>query len=396
MNSLTVNLPALAHNISTIQNWMKSSNSTWTLVTKVLCGDMGLLKALYRYGVRSVGESRVENLRELLSIMEDESLETWYLRIPSLSEVDEVVKYYDVSLNSEIKIIEALNKAAEKLNIVHRIIIMIELGDLREGILPSSLLEFYEKIFILPNIQVLGIGTNLGCMAGAMPSADQYTQLVLYRELLELKFEKKLPLISAGSSISLPMFLKGELPKSINHFRIGESIFLGTDIINGGILPYLRDDVITLEAEIIEIKKKNLISPVETGDVNPFSSDAVEGAMPGEMAYRALLNIGNLDTDVNGLTPMHPAYTISGGSSDVTALTIGEENHGLKVGDRISFKVNYSAMLRLFSNRYIAKKFNIEISELEENGLTHITPLQIVREVFEKEKKSELNESDKE
>jgi predicted amino acid racemase len=364
---------------------MRAFNCSWTLVTKVLCGENNTLKALYRYGIRSMGESRVENLKNLLSEMQDhQHLDTWYLRVPSMSDVDNITEFYDVSLNSEITIIEALNESALKKNKTHHIIIMIELGDLREGILPSSLLSFYEKIFTLSNINVLGIGTNLGCMAGAIPTIDQFTQLILYRELLELKFEKKLPLISAGSSITLPMLLSGELPKAINHFRIGESVFLGTDLINGGVLPYLRDDVIMLEAEIIEIKKKNIRSTAETGDVSPFNNELGSNQQSGgDKAYRALLNIGNLDTDVNGLIPVNPSYTISGGSSDVTAITIGEENPGLKVGDKISFKVNYSAMLRLFSNKYIDKNFNVELNDLDENGMTHFTPLQQVREIYQ-------------
>ena len=77
---------------------------------------------------------------------------------------------------------------------------MIELGDLREGILPGSLINFYKHVFHLSNIEVKGIGANLGCMAGAVPTVDQFMQLVLYKELLELKFEHPLHWISAGSS----------------------------------------------------------------------------------------------------------------------------------------------------------------------------------------------------
>ena len=142
----------------------------------------------------------------------------------------------DASLNSEIEIIESLNDEARRMGKTHGIVIMIELGDLREGILPGSLIDFYEHVFHLSHIEVKGIGANLGCLAGAVPTVDQFMQLILYRELLELKFQHSLRLISAGSSAVLPLILDKQLPKPINHFRIGEAIFLGTDLINGGIL----------------------------------------------------------------------------------------------------------------------------------------------------------------
>jgi len=231
---------------------------------------------------------------------------------------------------------------------------MIELGDLREGILPGTLVDFYDQVFHLPNIEVLGIGANLGCLAGVIPSIDQCMQLILYRELLELKFGHKLPLISAGTSATLPLVLDGQLPREINHFRVGESVFLGTDLVNGGTLPALRDDTVSLEAEIIEIKRKSLTPTAETGPVAPFSMEQEnEEIAPGQRGYRALVGVGQLDTDIGGLTPENSAHQISGASSDITVVNIGESPGGLSIGDTIRFRPNYAALVRLMGNRYI-------------------------------------------
>ncbi len=353
MNRVTIHLEALRQNLETVNGWMREHGSTWTLVTKVLCGHRETLRALRMCGVRSVGDSRLENLRALETIAPE--LQTWYLRIPDLSSIESVVRLSSVSLNSEISVIHALDEEARRHDKVHGIIIMIELGDLREGILPGSLIKFYRQIFELPNIRVLGIGSNLGCLAGAVPTIDQFMQLVLYRELLELKFEHRLELISAGSSVSLPMVLEKQLPRAINHFRIGEAIFLGSNLIAGGTIPGLRDDVVMLEAEIAEIKEKGLVPLGETAAITPFQSEAEEDTTPGQRGYRALISIGQLDTDIYGLTPVNPHYQIAGASSDITVINLGEDADGLKVGDTILFRPNYSALLRLMSGRYLEK-----------------------------------------
>lgn len=348
-----INLEALRHNLSVVDGWMRGHGARWTLVTKVLCGHGDTLRALRSYGVRSVGESRFRNLREIRKI--DASQETWFLRIPNLSSVEDVVDLSDVSLNSEIRIIEALNEEARRQGKRHRIIIMIELGDLREGILPQSLVDFYRAVFRLEHIEALGIGANLGCLAGSVPSVDQYTQLMLYRELLELKFEAKLGLISAGTSATLPLLLAGELSRQINHFRIGEAVFLGTNLIEGGTLKGLRDDTVVLESEIIEIKEKSMTPLGETGASTPFEMETNQDLSPGQRGYRALVGIGQLDTEIAGLTPLDPAHQIAGSSSDITVVHLGDDPGESRVGDILRFRPSYGSLVRLMGDRYVDK-----------------------------------------
>ncbi len=365
MNRVTIDLHGLKHNLRIIKDWMEEHSASWTVVTKVLCGHADTLRALQLLGVRSMGDSRLVNLKAIDKIVPD--FESWYLRVSDISSVKEVANLADVSLNSEIEVIKILNEEAERLNKIHRIIIMIELGDLREGILPGSLTRFYEQVFELPNIEVIGIGANLGCLAGAVPNVDQFTQLSLYRELLELKFRRKLPMISGGSSSVLPLLLEGTLPKAINHFRIGEAIFLGTDIVNGGTLPGLRDDVVLLEAEIAEVKEKGLVPLSETTSMTPFElTDTEEDLLPGQRGYRALISVGQLDTDIAGLTPVNPEHRIAGASSDITVVNLGSDAGGLKIGDSIKFRVNYSAMLHLMVGKYVAKEVTPPLAEFRD------------------------------
>jgi len=65
------------------------------------------------------------------------------LRLPALSGVDEVVESVDVSLNSELTVLAALSRAAVSRGRVHDVMLMVDLGDLREGIWPKSTGKFW-------------------------------------------------------------------------------------------------------------------------------------------------------------------------------------------------------------------------------------------------------------
>jgi predicted amino acid racemase len=356
MNRVVINLEALHQNFETVKSWVSAHGADLTVVTKAVCGNEETLRLLKRIGVDSVADSRIENLRDISGL--DAGFERWYLRPPHSSQLAEVVFLTDVSLNTELRTVKELNTEAESQGVMHRVLLMIELGDLREGILPGSLVKTYREVFELPSIQVIGIGANVGCLAGAIPSVDQLMQLVLYKELLELKFERELPYISAGSSAVLPLLLDGQVPRAINHFRVGESILLGSDLINGGTLGGLRDDGFLLEAEVVEVKEKSLNPSGETLDeISPFGGSAVDEEQhpPGSRGYRAVVTIGELDTDVSSLTPVNPDYTIAGASSDVAVINVGEYGSTLQIGDSISFRMGYSSLVRLMNNRYTEK-----------------------------------------
>ncbi len=380
MNRLTINLNALEHNLGCIDHWMRQWGARWTAVTKVLCGHREMLRAFRIFEAQSLGDSRLTHLQAIARVAP--TAERWYLRVPNLSTVEKIVSLAHVSLNSELETIRALDQAAGLQGKMHRVVIMIELGDLREGILPGNLVRFYQQVFCLPNIEVVGIGANLGCLSGAVPTVDQFMQLVLYRELLELKFHRRLPLISAGTTAVLPLILNGQLPKSINHFRIGEALFLGTNLITGELLPELRDDVVLLETEIVEVKEKPLAPMGETGAITPFATASSEAVAPGKRGYRALVTVGHLETEITGLTPVNPNHTVAGASSDLTVVNLGDEPSGLNVGDTIAFKLNYGSLLRLMSSRYVPKVLEPSIHEFERERAGRVVAFQPARRSF--------------
>ena len=283
-------------------------------------------------------------------------MESWYLLPPHASALRKLLPLCDVSLNSEVETIQEIDAECRKNEMPHQVVLMVELGDLREGVLPGKLLSTAARILKLPHIQLVGLGANLGCMTGAIPMSEELSQLAMYHELLELKYGVCIPYVSAGTSASLNLLQSGTLPKAINHFRVGEAILLGTDPASGEALPGLRTDTVSLEAEVIEMKEKRLVPLGEIGNT-PFETieDDDDESEPGQRGYRAIVTVGHVDTDIQGLTPLNPEHAIAGASSDVTVVNLGPEDGGVSVGETLMFRPTYSAFVRLMNNPYTAK-----------------------------------------
>lgn len=366
MNRVIIDLEALKQNIQVISGIMDRAGIGWSVSTQALCGHPDIIRALSILGVRSICDTKLLNLRSIRQAVPD--LETWYLGLPLLSNAAEVVELADISVNSELEVVRALNKEAGRLGRKHHIVILVEIGDLYEGVMPASLVSFYEQVLALGNVDIIGLGAVLPDTPENLPELDQIAHLKLYRELLELKFNTRLQFISAGSSSLLSVLLSGEIPDCINHFRIGETLFLGNDPLSGTRFEGLRNDVVTLEAEIAEIKEKSLVPTGEIGHAAPFEGSAqAEEASPGQRGYRALVTVGGIDTDVAGLTPLNPAHQIAGASSDITVVNMGESKENWTIGDVIRFRPNLSAFRLLMTDSYLPKHVEPPLRNFEKD-----------------------------
>jgi predicted amino acid racemase len=269
-----------------------------------------------------------------------------------LSEVEDVIKYADVSLNSEIDVIEALNKEAKRQKKRHEIIVMYDIGDLREGIYYKADDEaFIERIKTLKSIKILGIGTNLTCFGGVIPTQKTYIKLKEIKDRVERILGYPLEVISGGNSSSLPLVMDQKLPKYINQLRIGEALVCGRETAYGHDIIGMHQDVFTLTAEIIELKMKPSKPEGKIG-VDAFGH-RVRFTDRG-MIKRAILAIGKQDIALDQLIP--PAgVVILGSSSD--HLIVELERDDFKVGDQIQFGLTYGGILSVMTSPYVEKNY---------------------------------------
>ncbi|MCB0555749.1 MAG: alanine racemase [Phaeodactylibacter sp.] len=354
MAFLTLDHAKLKHNYQFLDQLFRETGTDWAVVTKLLCGNEAYLREVLKLGVKEVCDSRASNLAKIKAI--NPEVQTVYIKPPAPGAIEAVVRYADVSFNSESSTIRMLSEEAQRQKKIHKVTIMIELGDLREGIMGDNLIGFYKKVFELPNIEVVAIGANLNCLHGVMPSEDKLIQLSLYKQLIEATFHKNIPWITGGTSVVLPLLMRRQVPIAINHFRIGETLYFGNDLVNGQTFEGMKSDVIRLYSEIIELTKKPKI-PTGMLSTNPSGeSYEINEDDYGKESYRAILDIGLLDISPDFLIPEDDKVEIVNASSDMLIVDLGEAPGDYKVGSLLSFRLKYMGALRLLNSDYIEKR----------------------------------------
>jgi predicted amino acid racemase len=289
-------------------------------------------------------------------------MRTIYIKPPAETYADDLVKYADISLNSSFTTLKAINEAAAKANKVHKVIIMVELGELREGVNQEDIMDFYEQLFELKHIDVIGIGSNLGCMYGIEPTHDKLMQLSLYKELIAERYDHDLPLISGGTSITLPLVKSGDVPQEVNHFRIGEAAFFGISPLENKQFDGLHTETFEFEANIIEVEEKKLVPEGTISDANIGHTAIFDDKSEDDTSVKAILDFGLLDVDKEDLKAADPNMEFVGITSDMIVVDIGENKNEdgsqkYHIGDKVKFIPNYMAVARLLNSKFVEKRF---------------------------------------
>ena len=348
---VTIDLERIERNARTVVERCRAAGIGVFGVTKGTCGMPQVARAMLRGGVTGIGESRFENIRRLRASGIDAPI--MLLRSPPLSLIEEMIKTVDISLNSELATIREMSRVAERMARVHDIILMVDLGDLREGIWPTDLIPTVEQIMELPGVGIAGIGTNLTCFGAIIPTEINLGELAGHAEKLRKTFGLDLSYVSGGNSSSLPLLLAGRMPTGINHLRIGEAILQGgRDTFHGEPWEELDRDIFLLSGELLEVKKKPSV-PIGTMGVDAF------GGRPqfedkGER-LRGIVNIGREDVAVEGLMPVAVGIEVLGASSDHLILDVTNARPAPQVGDKVAFRMSYAALLAAMTSEYVEK-----------------------------------------
>ena len=322
-------------------------------ITKGCCAITEVGQAIIDGGINILGDSRIENLERLKK--SELKVETMLIRIPMLSEVDRVLDWADISLNSEISVIKSLSQEALKRKIVHRIILMIDLGDLREGIMPDDALQMVGEIRKLPGVKLISIGANFCCISGVMPTRKNLTKLVKLTEEIENNFHINLEVISGGNTSVLKLVEDDLIPDKINQLRIGIGILLGQDDVRLRNIAGTYQDTFILTAEVIEVKEK---PSLPQGEIGRDAFGEVPVFQDLGIRKRAILAIGKQDIHLNSLVPLEKEVKIVGASSDHLIIDITDFKEEIKVGDEVKFRLNYPALLSVTTSKYINKYFH--------------------------------------
>ncbi|NOR13839.1 MAG: alanine/ornithine racemase family PLP-dependent enzyme, partial [Candidatus Aminicenantes bacterium] len=348
---LEINLRKLEYNARVEVNRLAKSGITIMGVNKVFNGLFETAEAIVKAGIDVVAESRVFNLKKLQHLPCQKCL----LRTPSPSEIEEVVRYADISLNSEAAVIQSLSKEAVKQKTIHQVLLMVDMGDIREGIWFENreyLEEAVKQTLGLPNLELYGLGTNFNCYGSVRPTVENGRMFVQIARELEAKFGIKFKYISGGNCTSYHLIEKGTWPEGVNHLRIGALHQFGIEYVEvkylDGFFHSSMDvnrvvsNLYILKAEIIEVNRKPTVPLGELGlDTFMQSKTFVDR---GERK-RALLALGYQDVISKNIWPVDPKIEILGQTFDHTIVDIENSENDYRVGDLIAFEVDYTGLL---------------------------------------------------
>ena len=353
---LRIDLSKIRKNLDTVVSIAKEGGCSLMIVTKGFCADEHIVGEILKNDyVSYLADSRVQNLASYVDKAHMAGKETVLLRLPMLCEIEDVVRYADISQNSELETIRALDAEAAKQNKKHKVILMIDMGDLREGMFfqdEDAILKTCCEILKMEHVVLEGIGVNLSCYGAIIPKPDNLGGLCAIAEKIEKKFSIRLNIVSGGNSSSVYLIPKGELPAKINNLRLGESFILGNETAYSQRIPGTCNDAVTLRAQIIELKHKPSL-PI--GDVGVDAFGQVPSYEDRGWIDRAIFAVGKQDMNPDGLTPLNTKADVLGASSDHLIMDVSKENY--KLGDTVDFSLDYGALLKLFTSDYIDRAY---------------------------------------
>ncbi|MGI6730342.1 MAG: alanine/ornithine racemase family PLP-dependent enzyme [Anaerovoracaceae bacterium] len=341
-----VDLKKLRHNIDKIVDMCKEQGIDVAGVFKGFNGLPPGIKTFEESECTYIGSSRLDQIEAAIK-SGIRAKPYMLIRVPMMSEVKDVIRLTDISLNSEVAILRALNEEARAQAKVHKVILMVDLGDLREGFWDKG--ELLEAALMvendMANLELAGIGTNLGCYGSVVTTVEKMEELIRDGENIEEAIGRKLEIFSGGTTLSLPLVMNKTMPARINNLRIGEGIILAKDLkdLLGYDMSFLYQDIFTLKAEVIEVKNK------PSHPVGELAFDAFGNVRTYEdrgIRKRALLGLGKVDFAFpEQLYPRDVGVEILGASSDHLIIDIQDSKRSFQVGDIMEFDLCYATLV---------------------------------------------------
>jgi predicted amino acid racemase len=321
-----------------------------TAVTKGVCGALPIAMAMFQSGIHSFGDSRLANLRRMRQ--SGIQAEFMLIRPPRPSEAEQVVSLADVSLNTEPAVVALLADCAARRNVTHQIILMVELGDLREGILPAQLDAAVKAVLPLEGIELIGIGTNLACLNGIIPTAEKMSRLSVEAERIEDTYGISLRVISGGNSANHEWLTSVQDVGRVNHLRIGEALLLGRETVHRRAISGLATDAFALVGEVIEVKTK---PSRPFGQVGQDALGCPTTFMDVGPIRRAIVALGAQDIDPSATHPRVHGQVLGACSDE---LVLFDQDSSLSVGSEVKFDLGYSSLLRVMTSPYVQKVYS--------------------------------------
>ncbi len=324
---LTIDLEKITHNARKILATCRPFGLDVVGVTKGVCSLPDVARAMIAGGIKTLGDARLDNIARMRDAGIHEPI--LLLRSPAPSEVSRCIDLADISLNSDLGVLNALSQEAVSMGKRHRVILMVDLDTGREGFAQEAMPGACREVQAMDGLTLDGLGIYF-----SYQSEDSFHFAAQHR-LAELAEEIRqengiaISIVSGGSTnVFSSLTLAGKHIAGVNQLRIGTAILLGiSSSIGPRHIEGLYHDTFVLDAELIEVKKRDRLL--------------------------GILSLGQLDTEPKHLFPVSPEVKVIGSSSDHMIVELTESPQSPRVGDYISFRLGYFALSRLTVSPYV-------------------------------------------
>ena len=345
---LEVDLAKLEHNARQMARLCAAHGVEPAFVTKGFCARPDIIRAVMAGGIGQFADSRIKNIKRVKQAVP--GIRYLLIRIPMPSEADEVVAWADWSVQSQIEVIRGVSQAALRQGKIHKIILMMDVGDLREGVFgEEELRAMAPEIKKCRGVELVGVGTNVGCYGSILPSVENTAVLLHYRDILNREFGFQVTTVSGGATCTMKLMEDGLLPEGVDQLRVGEAVLYGQDTTGDRILEGFYQDAFLFGAEVVEVRRKPSVPVGERGrdgfgNIPEYPDRGVR--------MRAVCAAGKQDVFYDALTPLLPGAEILGASSDHLLVDV-EDCPPVRPGDVLRFRCGYAAVLTATTSPYV-------------------------------------------
>lgn len=346
---LEINTKKVTENAKKLSAFCTSKRVELVFATKGFSARPEVIRAAMAGGITSFADSRMKNIVAAKKAIP--GLKYLLIRVPAIPEAEEVVRWADWSLQSQIEVIRAVSEAALRQGKVHPIILMIDVGDLREGVFGRAQLdEIVPQILACAGVKLVGLGTNVGCYGSVLPSVDNTAILVQLRDYLNSTYGCSISVLSAGGTCALKLLEDGTMPAGINQLRMGEAVLYGEDTTGNRFLEGFHHDAFLFKAQVVELRRKPSVPIGELG--RDGKGDTPEYPDRG-VRLRAICAAGKQDVAWAALTPTLPGAEMIGASSDHLIVDVEDCAGQVQVGHWLEFRCGYMAVLDATTSAYV-------------------------------------------
>lgn len=331
MAELLIELEGIRANTAAVHGLLGRHGLQLIAVTKGCLGDPRVAGAMLAGGAAALADTRDANLRRLREAFP--GVEVQRIHLPSLAEPFEPGDVTFVSSEATAAAVAATAQAGR----CRRVMVQLETGDLREGVLPADLLRLVDYVRRDERLELVGLATNYACFQGQPRGLRRSIEAVARGARALAAAGIPVPRVSGGNSSVLALLRAGEaLPPEVTELRCGEALLLGQDALVYQPLPGCRQDACRLRAEVLEEYTKPL---------------------RGRRERRLVLGLGSQDLGAGAVRFTRVGLFDRGRSSDYLVMGVDAGGPRIGVGDFVEMIPSYSALVAAWTSPFVEVRF---------------------------------------